>query len=282
MNYNTFINIYYKHRLKKAKKIRSILLKIFLPIIYLINKIYDQKKINLDNLAKKDSYLFNKDLNFLFEFFSSDKGEKFKNQYQKPIKRNSLKIPGHEYHKYYEEYFFPFKEKKINILEIGAYRGNASAAFYFYFPNAFIHSYDIFPDLFCYESSRNFHSFLDNSSEKVLDEEIINKNKSFDIIIEDAGHYYKDQIITLFKTFRKLNSGGVYVVEELDFPDTRNDMNINKEHPTLRQILTEINNGNNFLSNLVSEAEKDYFLKNFENIKIYKGRFNEISFIKKK
>ena len=53
MNYNTFINIYYKHRLKKAKKIRSILLKIFLPIIYLINKLFDQKKINLDNLAKK-------------------------------------------------------------------------------------------------------------------------------------------------------------------------------------------------------------------------------------
>ena len=53
MNYNTFINIYYKHRLKKAKKIRFILLKFFLPIIYLINKIYDQKKVSLDELAKK-------------------------------------------------------------------------------------------------------------------------------------------------------------------------------------------------------------------------------------
>ena len=282
MNYNTFINIWYKHRLKKAKKIRYILLKIFLPIIYLINKLFDQKKINLDNLAKKNSYLFKKDLNFLFEFFSSDKGKKFKNQYQKPIKRNNLKILGHEYHKYYEEYFAPFKEKKINILEIGAYRGNASAAFYFYFPKAQIYSYDIFPDLFCYKSLRNFNSFLDNSSEKILGEKIINNNDSYDIIIEDAGHYYKDQIITLFKTFPKLNSGGVYVVEELDFPDTRKDMNIKEEHPTLREILCEINKGNNFISNLVSEVEKDYFLKNFEKIRIYKGRINEISFIKKK
>ena len=105
MNYNTFINIYYKHRLKKAKKIRSILLKIFLPIIYLINKLFDQKKINLDNLAKKNSYLFKKDLNFLFEFFSSDKGEKFIDQYDKPIKRNNLKIPGRENHIYYEASF---------------------------------------------------------------------------------------------------------------------------------------------------------------------------------
>ena len=85
-----------------------------------------------------------------------------------------------------------------------------------------------------------------------------------------------------FKTFPKLNSGGVYVVEELDFPDTRKDMNIKEEHPTLREILCEINKGKNFISNLVSEVEKDYFLKNFENIKIYKGRINEISFIKKK
>ena len=59
-------------------------------------------------------------------------------------------------------------------------------------------------------------------------------------------------------------------------------MNTNKEHPTLREILHKINNGHDFLSNLVSEEEKSYFLKNFENIKIYKGRINEISFIKKK
>ena len=72
------------------------------------------------------------------------------------------------------------------------------------------------------------------------------------------------------------------MVEELDFPDTRKDMNTQEEHPTLREILYEINKGNNFISNLVSEEEKDYFLKNFENIKIYKGRVNEISFIKKK
>ena len=72
------------------------------------------------------------------------------------------------------------------------------------------------------------------------------------------------------------------MVEELDFPDTRKDMNIKQEHPTLREILFEINKGNNFISNLVSEVEKDYFLKNFEEIRIYKGRINEISFIKKK
>ena len=115
-----------------------------------------------------------------------------------------------------------------------------------------------------------------------MGEKIINNNDSYDIIIEDAGHYYKDQIITLFKTFPKLNSGGVYVVEELDFPDTRKDMNIKEEHPTLREILCEIKKGNNFISNLVSKVEKDYFLKNFEKIRIYKGRINEISFIKKK
>ena len=129
---------------------------------------------------------------------------------------------------------------------------------------------------------RNKNFYLDNSSEQMLEEKIIKNDRLFDIIIEDAGHYYKDQIITLFKTFTKLKSSGIYVVEELDFPDLRKDMNINDEHPTLREILNKIKKGENFSSKLVSENEKNYFFKNFDKIEIFKGRVNEICFIKKK
>ena len=44
-------------------------------------------------------------------------------------------------------------------------------------------------------------------------------------------------IASLFMLFKKLNSGGLFIIEELDFPDTRGDMNLKNEKPTLREIL---------------------------------------------
>ena len=282
MKYSTFKKIYYDHRLNKANKLRYILLIVLLPFVYLLNKIFDQRKINLDNLLIKKPEMLSKDLNYLFEFFGSDKGEKFINQYQKPIKKDNVKILGHDYAKFYEKFFKEFKNTNNNILEIGAFRGNASAAFFFYFKNANIYSYDIFPDLFCYRSSRNKNYHIDNSSEKEIEKKIIRNDLMYDIIIEDAGHYYKDQIITLFKTFSKINSNGLYVVEELDFPDTRKDMNIDNQHPTLKEILISIKSKRDFSSKLISNEEKKYFLENYNNIEILKGRENEICFIRKK
>ena len=102
------------------------------------------------------------------------------------------------------------------------------------------------------------------------------------MIIEDAGHYLKDQIISLFMLFPKLKSGGIFVIEELDFPNVREDMNIYNEKPTLRDILNLILDKKDFNSDYITHLEKDYFLKNFKSINVYKGKFNEIAFIEKK
>ena len=82
--------------------------------------------------------------------------------------------------------------------------------------------------------------------------------------------------------FHKLNPGGIFIVEELDFPDTRKDMNIKDEKPTLKQILQKIKDGTDFNSKYISSEDKIYFLSNLESIDIFKGKFNEIAFIKKK
>ena len=58
MKYNTFVQIFYKHRLFKAKKIRYVLLKFFLPLIYIINLIFDKKVIDLDDYSLKHQQLF--------------------------------------------------------------------------------------------------------------------------------------------------------------------------------------------------------------------------------
>ena len=283
MKLQTFYKIYYKHRIIKANLLLKIYLLFVIPIKYFLNLPYLKKKLNLENYSQNNKFLFEKNLNFLFEFFESDKGEKFVNQYNQPMKRDSnLRIQGHNYAKFYDEFFFEKKNKELNILEIGSFYGNAAAALYFYFKNAKIYSADIFPDLFSYSSDRIKNFYVDSSSEKSITQNILKKDKKFEIIIEDACHAYKDQIISLFMLFPILSSGGIFITEELDFPDTRADMNLNNEKPTLRDILLSIKSGENFENPLISKDQKDYFLKNFDKISILKGNHNEIAIIKKK
>ena len=281
MNINTFFNIYYKHRFQKTKNIiKKIYLILIVPLNYIIEKVTLQKFLDLDKYQKENKQLFKKNLNYLFQHFNSDKGKRFLNQYARFSKRNGKLLYAHNYGDYYHKFLKKFKNKKINILEIGAFKGNATASFFFYFNNSKIYSADLYPDLFRFKSERISSFKLDNSIEQELQN--LPKKLKYDIIIEDAGHYLKDQIISVFKLFPKLNKKGFFVVEELDFPDTRQDMNISLDQNTLYNILKLILKKKNFYSKYINITDKKYFLKNFKSIKICQGRFNKIVFIQKK
>jgi len=284
MTLRTFYKLYYQHRKLKANIILKIYLFIIIPFKYLINLIYLPKIINLDNYSDNFSKNIDLNLSILFDHFNSDKGNYYENQYVQPIKRTNEKIKAHGYSKYYEKYFYQLKNQNLNILEIGSFHGNASAALFFYFKNSKLFAGDIYPDLFRYRSHRIKNFYVNSSEEKSIQDNIIDKfNNKFDIIIEDAGHSLKDQIISLFMLFKKLNKGGLFIIEELDFPDKRKDMNLLNEKPTLREILLNFKNSGTILeSKYISINEKDYFLKNNQSIEIFKGNFNEIALLKKK
>jgi len=282
MNLRTFYRLFYKHRIKKASIFLKLYIIIVVPLKYLVNIFYFEKKVDLDSYKNNFSNLFAKNLNTLFEHFNSDKGEYFINQYVQPAKKNKEKINAHGYAKIYETVFISFKEKKINILEIGSFYGNAAAALYFYFDKANIFSADINPDMFKYKSNRITNFYVDSSSRNSLKNDLINKKNNFDIIIEDASHMLKDQIISLFMLFPLVNPGGYFIVEELDFPETREDMRVDQTKPDLKQILQNILKNTDFNSIYINDDEKKYFLENFSSIEIKKGNFNEIAIIKKK
>ena len=282
MNINTFYNLFYRHRFEKASLIRKMYLALILPFKYLYNYFHLEKKKNLDYFSVKNSFLFSKDLNFLFEYFNSDKGEKYINQYTHPSKRDNIKIIAHGYSKFYENYFFEFKNDKVNILEIGSFYGNASAAMFFYFRNANIFGADINPDMFNYTSKRIKSFFVNSSSVSSIQKNIIDKKIEYKIIIEDASHMLKDQIISLFYLFPILESGGYFIVEELDFPEKKEDMRIGQEFPDLKSILKNIQEKKDFNSKYINQNLKEYFLNNFETINIFRGNINEIAIIKKK
>ena len=282
MNLKTFYKIYYQHRFLKASFFIKIYLCLTLFIKYLINYFYLPKKKNLDKLTINNQNLFEKDFNYLCEYFNSDKGEKFTNQYVQPSKKNNKIINAHGYAKIYESYFKEIKQKKINIIELGAFYGNATAALYFYFKNSFLFSADINPDMFLYKSKRVKNFFANTSSRNSIQENLLDKKIKFDLIIEDASHMLKDQIISLFMLFKTLQSGGLFIIEEIDFPEKREDMRINQNKPDLKTILQKVNNNENFTSIYITDEEKKYFLNNYDSIKFFQGNTNEFAIIKKK
>ena len=284
MKLRTFYKIFYEHRFKKANYILRFYIIFVTPIKYLINLIYLPKIINLDNFVDRYGLNETKDLGKLFDFFNSDKGNQFENQYAHPSKRTSSRIKGHGYSIFYQKYFENLKSNNLKILEVGSFHGNASAALYFYFKKSKLFAADIYPDLFRYRSNRIESFYVNSSDENSIQKNIIDKfSDNFDIIIEDAGHSLKDQIISLFMLFKKLNSGGLFIIEELDFPDTRKDMNLMNEKPTLREILFKFKKEKKLLnSKYIQKNDRDNFLDSIESLEIYRGNFNEIAILRKK
>ena len=93
--------------------------------------------------------------------------------------------------------------KKLIYLKL-AHLKNAAAAF-FIFQNAKINFLRSTARFIFIQIKRIENFQIDNSSEIEIEKKIIEPKLKFDIIIEDAGHYLKDQIITLFMLFECLN-----------------------------------------------------------------------------
>ena len=282
MKLNTFYKIYYRHRFQKASFILKIYLSFSIVVKYLINLFYMQKTIDVDSLALKKNHFFKKDLNFLFEYFNSDKGEFYINQYIQPYKRKNSKITAHGYAKFYEDLFKPIKDKHLKILELGSFYGNASAALFFYFKNSLIHSADINPDMYKYKGSRLKNFFVDSSSRESIIKNILNQDTEFNIVIEDASHMLKDQIISLFMLFPKIKKGGIFIIEEIDFPEKKEDMRIGQNMPDLKTILKKIQSNEDFDTEYINKNEKEYFISNVSSISFFKGNLNELVVIRKK
>lgn len=282
MNIKTFYTIYYRHRIQKANLLLKIYILLILPFRYLLNIPFLPKKINLDEHSNSNVELFKKDLDYLFEYFNSDKGNYYINQYMQPIKKKNKRIDAHGYSKIYERYFEKIRNDNLNVLELGSFYGNAAGAFFYYFKNSNIYSGDICPDLFRYKSQRLKNFYINTSSEISIKKDLIDNQRIFNVIIEDASHTLKDQIISLFMLFKILSPKGIFICEELDFPETRKDMNINNEYPDLKNILKAIKSNRDFNSKYIKEEDKKYFLDNFNTIEIFKGKTNEVAVIQKK
>ena len=258
--------------LKIARVGFSILYKFFILELVVYNFFY---KKNLDKISISKKELFKKDLNFLFENF------------------NSLR-KYHNYADFFDENLKEIKDKKLDILEIGAAKGDGIACFYFYFSTSNLIGVDNNPFRFRYKSKRIRNIYTDVSSKKILRNLSIHLNKKFDIIIEDCSHRLIDQILCFTENFKNLKKGGIYIVEDLNFPEVDKMYNPTNEEVNLKIILKKINLGEEVTTKFMEKSEIEYIKNNFESIKFYKSKnkgnylisdlcdYSEMVFVKKK
>ena len=238
------------------------------------------------NLDKFNPHI--KDLDLLFNYFGSDKGSIVKNPYNK----NSNENLGHGFSKFYEKHLGEHKEKKLCILEIGAWKGASVAAFFFYFKNAKIFCIDK-NFKFRFKSSRiNYFNCDTTQHEDLMNFINFLKDKKidyFDVIVDDGSHILSDMTKNLIFFFKLLKPGGYYIIEDYNHPSYFKYLNdLSKEEPLMDEILRSLDNKKNFNSNLFNHVEQKNVFEKISSVNTYKGKIyheksniSDIAFIKK-
>ncbi len=238
------------------------------------NLIYKfKKKISIDS----DNIKFNT-LDELFHYYGSDKANIFKLKNKK----------GHGFSKFYEKKFEKFKNKRINILEIGSYAGGSAAAFVKYFSKINIFCFDINISNFKYKS-KNIHVFgidINNKKKinKLLENLFIKHNfEGFDLIIDDGSHNLNDILNGLNFFFRYVKSNGIYIIEDFKHPNYYT-YNNNINHIFIDELLNNLQKKKISISSIFTENDQIDLINKIEKIESYKGNLDDsdLAFIMKK
>ena len=185
----------------------------------------------------------------------------------------------HGYIVHYEKHFSGLRNKKLNILEIGAggYEdsasgGNSLRMWKHYFPKSIIYAIDIHDKRLIQEE--RIRIFKGSQADGEFLRGIFKKIGSLDIIIDDGSHV-NEHIITTFKVlFPLLKSGGVYVVEDLQtsyWPDYGGDTkNLNNSSTAINffKSLADCLNHEEFR---IPEYQASYFDKNISALHFYRN-----------
>ncbi len=137
----------------------------------------------------------------------------------------------------YNYYFNAIKDKNLNIFEIGVETGESLRMFSDYFNKSNIIGLDIENKDYNIE---RVEIFCGDQSDKNILNRIIEKYKTFDVIIDDGSHKNKDVINSFNYLFPHLKFGGLYVIEDLQtsyIPNWGGDgVNLNNKKTTMNFI----------------------------------------------
>lgn len=115
----------------------------------------------------------------------------------------------------YHRHLQKFRDKKLNILEIGIYSGGSLAMWREYFgPGVTVYGVDIEPACKAYENSWT-HVHIGNQGDREFWQTFKAQTPPMDVVIDDAGHHPDHQITSLEELLPAMNDGGVYICEDI-------------------------------------------------------------------
>lgn len=129
--------------------------------------------------------------------------------------------PSHKYiSKCYDNLFQKYRDKKINLLEIGVASGGSLLLWKDYFKDAIIFGCDIgasfdrrFND--CINNVKNIPNITLIEMDAYNNLEILNTIPNLDIVIDDGPHTKESHLKCFELYLPKLNSGGVLIIEDI-------------------------------------------------------------------
>lgn len=129
------------------------------------------------------------------------------------------KASDHSYAELYDLLLAPYRERPINLLEIGIYQGGSLLMWQHYFPDAIISAIDIDPRGMHEANARRLdydrlRLYYGNAYTPQMVETLMQAD-DYDIIIDDGPHTLESQVFAAYRYTPLLAPGGILVIEDV-------------------------------------------------------------------
>jgi cephalosporin hydroxylase len=115
----------------------------------------------------------------------------------------------------YERHLSRFRGRAVTLVEIGIYSGGSLPMWRAYLGNdCQIYGVDIQPECIQYQSE-GIHVVIGDQADRAFWRQFKQSVPHVDIVIDDGGHTYEQQRVTLEELFPHLRPGGVYICEDI-------------------------------------------------------------------
>jgi glycosyltransferase involved in cell wall biosynthesis len=117
----------------------------------------------------------------------------------------------------YDRLFQPYRNRSVNLLEIGIQNGGSLEIWAKYFPKAkIILGCDINPDCAQLEfDDPRIALVVADANTDETQQELLQLSSEFDLVIDDGSHHSGDIVRSFARYFPYLNDGGLYIAEDL-------------------------------------------------------------------
>lgn len=184
---------------------------------------------------------------------------------------------GHRYTDIYFDYWKDIRYSKLNILEIGLWKGASLRTLKEFFPNSSIYGIDI-KDCVPNGKGEPINDLCDDNRIKTFCCDQIDKNKlyelfknlSFDIILDDGGHNIIYQQKTFGYLFKFVKSKGMYIIEDIHTSLMGEEWGLSPDNEyTTLSVLKKAQKTKKIITPYIDNEDIEYINNNIYTIDIF-------------